>query len=171
MSKVLKSYTVFGVYDDTDERYADFIKADSPEDAEKKVNKAHPTVVIAGVVEGEVHPVDGASPLGVTPLKGRGYETKVMALHAVVHKIRLPFSCPNCDQNLRASNTVQQLDWIEQASIGRIPRTAPLHEWGVDRNLDRKPIPGPDKPLRAVGLWCLSCGQALWNGLTRTKEV
>ncbi len=54
----MKTYTVIGIYEDNHQRYADVVKATSPEEAEELVladakKRCEGDLVIAAVIEGD----------------------------------------------------------------------------------------------------------------------
>lgn len=55
----MKTYTVIALYEDSFQRYADSVDADSPADAERIAQENAPEpILVAGVVEGEHMCVD-----------------------------------------------------------------------------------------------------------------
>lgn len=54
----LITYTVVGIYPETDERYLDFTIAPSPDAAEDAIRARIPELLIAAVFEGKLTPVD-----------------------------------------------------------------------------------------------------------------
>jgi len=51
-----KTYTVVGIYEDNRQRYAEFVEAESPEDAEEQVHQCiEVPIAIAAVIEGKVN--------------------------------------------------------------------------------------------------------------------
>jgi len=168
------TYTVFGVYaNDTDERYATFVEAATPEDAEKKaVNQAPAEILVAGVVLGKVAPVDQGMDTGLIPLPKRGYETIVATVKVGYKRIRLPLHCPECKVDLRKNEGVKQWDYWDYFWEGRIPRGEYHNDYGVAVNQDRgaRTPSGMDSTIVAVVLQCNSCEFLLWNGYTEDEK-
>lgn len=54
----MKQYTVVGVYEDTEQRYAEHFTAENPAKAIEYCLKEAPGLLIAGVFEGKLTPVD-----------------------------------------------------------------------------------------------------------------
>lgn len=166
----MKTYTVFAVYEDSmDQRYAEFIEASSPEEAERlAIRYADAAIIVAGVVEGKVFPVDQVEESKVTPIRGRGYATNVTRISVENVSIRLPLKCPSCKKDLRKPAAIVQWCYEISHAMGRIPRGETDGENGVWMEASAYiPIDPPPKipdALIACSLLCHACGHVLWDG-------
>lgn len=50
-------YTVLAIYADNEQRFAESVEAETPEDAEEMICAQYPGLIVAGVVAGEVEVV------------------------------------------------------------------------------------------------------------------
>jgi len=57
-TKQLSTFTVVGIYQDTQQRFCSFIKAESAAHAEVVISQTHPTLNIAGVFAGILTALD-----------------------------------------------------------------------------------------------------------------
>lgn len=166
-----KGFTVFAVYEDyNSRRYASYVEAETPEEAERKVmRESAEGLLIAGVVEGRVGALGSSSEAGVVPIQGRGYETCVARLSVEYQRFRFPFRCPQCRADLRQPAALYQWDWRDHIWHGRLPRSEYLAEdghVGISVNEDvgaRSPTDFSGTVVAAI-VQCARCKRELWNG-------
>lgn len=162
-------YTVYAVFDsDNTQRFTAYVDASSPGKAEKLAEKnAGAAIIIAGVVNGYVAPVDDSVRKDVTPLHGRGHVTWVSRLVATSERFQIPRYCPACRVDLRKADSLKQTNYPARVWDARLPReVSDGKSWGAvlnDAN-GATVLSNTKHHVLAVRLVCTSCRGVLWDG-------
>lgn len=159
MPDAKRTWTVFAVYDDNEQRYSTFIDAPTVAEAERlaKVGADGP-IIIAGVVAGRVHSVD-ATPENVTPIRGAGHAIEVSSVIVSSQPVIIPGRCPHCKADTRRAHALtetnlQYQDW--KAHLGRDGKK-------LSHERDHTMTVGAMVPT--VALRCTVCQHAIWDGV------
>jgi hypothetical protein len=174
MERRREPYTVYAVFDsDNTQRYTAYVDATDPSHAERLAERsANADIIIAGVVEGYVAPVDAVCRKDVTPLRGRGHIVWVSRLVVTSERFQIPRYCPRCRSDLQKINTLKQTNFPARIWDARLPSgLSDGKDWGALLNEDRgATIHGnPKYHVPAVRLMCANCDGMIWDGY-RSEE-
>jgi len=154
-------WTVFAVYDDTEQPFIEYVEAkDKAEARSKALRKANGVILIAGIAPGRISNADVDDLDNVVPIRGKGHAIEVTHVRVTRRKIVVPGRCPKCKQDLRRANALIEtmLD----------PYQWPAHlSWNgkdVSHERDGKRASVPTS-IEFVALHCMKCGHAIWEGL------
>lgn len=163
----MTTYTIFGIVEEYKDRtYSVNVDAESPEDAKKKAILEAPfPIIVAGVVKGKVAALDNSN-ADLTPIRGKGYVTKVATVRVDYRDFNVPFACPKCKADLLKPESLLQWDYWDYYWEGRVPRGVYKGDHGIAINHDKGARTGKgfETTIIAVVLQCNHCEHELWNG-------
>ena len=165
----MRVFTIFAVYEeDFDQRYTEHVEAEDAEQAERIAKRDAPAdIIVAGVVEGKVLPVDQVEEAKVTPIRGKGFTTSLSRVSVKQEVVKLVLKCPACKTDFHKPDSLNQLDLLSHQTIGRIPRGEYDGLEGICINEDHAGSRQGHRrgPVTAWHLSCAKCGHVLWDGL------
>lgn len=154
-------WTVFAVYDDTEEPYIEFVQAgDKKEARSKALRKADGVILIAGIAPGKIQDADAEGLDNVVPIRGKGHAIEVTHVHITKRQIVVPGRCPKCKTDLRRAAAIVETMLDTRKWLGHLSSN------GKDVTGER--AQGKHHPAcfyEFVNLECAACGHAIWEGL------
>lgn len=155
-------WTVFAVYEDTEEPYVAYVQADDKKEARSRaLQNADGVVLVAGIALGKITDasVDGMD--NIVPIRGKTHAIEVTHVHVTRRKIVVPARCPGCRADLRKTAM------IVETLLDTRQRVAHLSPNGKDivdeRSQGSRASAATSHGL--VDLACASCGHEIWKGL------
>lgn len=157
-------WTVFAVYDDTQEAFVHFAHAKDPEAAWKKaLAAAEGPIHKAGIVPGKVAPVEEEDK-HIIPIRGKGHAIKVSSVYVTTKEIVIPGRCPGCKSDTRKTGALLESNLV--------PRKwhAHLSHNGKDLSSERdgRCVDGR-KIIETTAIMCTACERAIWDGVDYAK--
>lgn len=154
-------WTVFAVYDDSEEPYIAHVQAEDKADARSKaLRKADGVILIAGIAPGRIRDAGVEGLDDVVPIRGRVHLIEVTHVRIARRKIPLPSRCPKCRHDFKRAGALAEtmLDtrqWLAHLS--------PTGKEVIGEKLAGKHH--RETTFEYAELRCASCAHPVWEGL------
>lgn len=154
-------WTVFSVYDDTQEAFVHYAQAkDSDAAWRKALAAAEGPIHKAGIVPGKVAPIPDEGD-GVVPIRGRGHTIKVASIIVSTREIVIPGRCPGCRGDTRKTAALLETNHIPRRWPGHLSHNGK----DISAERDGRVVDGA-KTIETTQIACGKCSHVIWDGVS-----